>query len=53
MRTYEVTGKIILKTESPDDGETIKLLVPDAITGSDLDRAIERLRRDVRRQERN
>jgi hypothetical protein len=51
MRIYELHARDIVRTDSPDDGDRIRLVVPDVFTADDVDRALDRLRRDVRKVE--
>jgi hypothetical protein len=51
MRVYEIHARVIVRTDPPDDGDRIRLVVPDVFTADDVDRALDRLRRDVRKAE--
>ncbi len=53
MRIYTPTTKGTTRTDSDEPLEQIELRVPDNVTASDLDRAIEKMRREVRAQERS
>ena len=51
MRKYSVQKEIIRTTEA-DDTPYVVLTVPDAITGPELYRVLDRMRRDIPKQER-
>ena len=50
-RIYTVTGRDITKSIEADTSDNVQLIIPDAVTGQEAMRVIERMRRDVLRQE--
>jgi hypothetical protein len=50
-RVYTDTGREITKSIEADTSDKVQLIVPDAITGNEAMRVIERLRREVLKQD--
>jgi hypothetical protein len=50
-RIYTTDGKDIIKTSAADTASTVQFIIPDAISGQDAYRILEKLRRAVLRGE--
>jgi hypothetical protein len=50
-RTYTANGTAITKTTEADVSTAVQLIIPDAISGQEAMRVLERLKRDVLRSE--